>query len=190
MKSAKATILQRVEAVLSLRLLGAELPDIRQFASQQAPPWDVSDRQLWRYIEGADKRLAETLDKDRERCLNRHLAQRRALYSRCMAVSDYANARAILKDEAELLGLYPPKRTELTGANGGPVQTATVELSEDERDAAIAAVLARVGRLDNRPITNRTGDGAGSNMGAAGSSDDGSGVDARSLADEALLLNL
>ena len=29
-----------------------------------------------------------------------------------MSVSDYGTAARILKDEAELLNLYPPKRTE------------------------------------------------------------------------------
>jgi hypothetical protein len=125
MRSTKLALRQRIEEVLNLRLLGAEFVDIRQHASAQG--WNVSDRQLFRYIEGGDKILSKTLERNRDRLLDRHIAQRRALYARCMAVSDYASARAVLRDEAELLGLYPSKKTELTGSNGAPVQLHIVE---------------------------------------------------------------
>src|SRR5262245_21331275 len=105
------TVRQRVEEVLQMRLMGAEFTDIRQHAAAQG--WNVSERQLWRYIEAGDARLAETLDKDRGRLLNRHIAQRRALVARCIAVSDYATAGRILRDEAELLRLYDAMPSEL-----------------------------------------------------------------------------
>ena len=113
-------------------------PNIRQYASEQG--WGVSDRQLWRYVEASDTILAETLERDRDKIVNRHVAQRRALYARTISVSDYRTALAVLKDEAELLSLYPPKRTELTGKDGGPLQTETV-MTDDERRAAIHAIL-------------------------------------------------
>jgi hypothetical protein len=125
MKSNKATVRQRVEEVLSLRLLGAEFPDIRQHASQQQ--WGVSDRQLWRYIAASDANLARTLERDRQKLLNRHTAQRRALYARAMAASDYRTALAVLRDEGELLALYPAKRTEVSGKDAGPVLLHIVE---------------------------------------------------------------
>ena len=120
MKSTQATVRQRVEEVLTIRLLGAEFTDIRQHASGQG--WDVSDRQLWRYVAQGDKLLAQTLEKDREKLFNRHVAQRRALYARAMSVSDFRTALAALKDEGHLLGLYPARKHELTGRGGGPVQ--------------------------------------------------------------------
>ena len=111
MKSTKAEAQKRVEEVLSLRLLGAEFLDIRQHASAQK--WDVSDRQLWRYIAAGDELLARTLERDREKLFRRHIAQRRALYARTMAASDYSTAARILKDEAELCNLYPHELNEL-----------------------------------------------------------------------------
>src|SRR5919201_2075319 len=144
MKSTKAEVRQRVEEVLRVRLLGAELWDIRQHASEQG--WDVSDRQLYRYLAAADKLLAQTLEKDREKLLNRHLAQRRALYARAMEVGDLRTALAVAKDEADLLNLYPARRHELTGAAGGPLQSQNVVvLTDDQRAAAVAAILARLG---------------------------------------------
>ena len=100
MKSDKATIQQRVEEVLTIRLQGAEFLDIRQYASEKK--WGVGDRQLWRYIRESDELLARALEKNREKVLNRIIAQRRALYARCMAVSDYSNARLLLRDEEAL----------------------------------------------------------------------------------------
>jgi hypothetical protein len=96
---------QRVSEVLTIRLQGAEFADIVQYAAEKQ--WGVNERQLWNYIQKSDELLAETMEKDREKLFNRHVAQRRALYARCMATSDYSNARGVLKDEAELLGLYP-----------------------------------------------------------------------------------
>jgi hypothetical protein len=109
-KSSEATVRKRVEEVLALRLLGAEFIDVRRHAAEQK--WRVSDRQLWRYIAEGDKVLAATLQKDRDKLVNRHIAQRRALYARAMSVSDYRTALAVLEDEAELLALYPAKRIE------------------------------------------------------------------------------
>src|SRR5262249_45688444 len=115
MKSDKATVKKRVEEVLDLRLLGATLPDIRRYASEQTPPWNVSDRQLERYIQASDALLDSLLEKDRQKNLNRQIAQHRVLYSRAVAVSDYRTALSILSDEAKLLNLYPAEKHEVTG---------------------------------------------------------------------------
>lgn len=100
MKSTKETVRQRVDEIATVRLQGAEFADIRQYAAEKG--WAVSDRQLRRYIELSDKRLAKTLEKNREKIVNRIIAQRRHLYARCMSVSDYGNCRLLLRDEQEL----------------------------------------------------------------------------------------
>ena len=69
--------------------------------------WEVGERQIRNYIAQSDEILEQTLEKDRNRLLNRHLAQRQTLYAHAFAAADYATAKAILKDEAELLNLYP-----------------------------------------------------------------------------------
>ena len=129
MKSDKTTVQQRVEEILSLRLLGAEFTDIRQHASAQK--WNVSDRQLFRYIAAGDKILADTLEKDRQKLLNRHVAMRRALYARAMSVSDYGTALRTLDSEARILALPQDEITkqiddlrrqleEIRRVHGGP----------------------------------------------------------------------
>jgi hypothetical protein len=171
MKSDKATVRKRVEEVLRLRLLGAEFLDIRQHASEQG--WQVSDRQLWRYIALGDKILAETLDQDRDRLVRRHVAQRRALYARAVAVSDYRTALAVLKDEGELLKLYPPKRVEASGPEGGPMVFA--ELTDDERANALAALMARMGQGHGGPDLEGPGEPDGCPVGETRGPDDPGG---------------
>ncbi len=145
-----AEVNRRVAEILQMRLLGAEFHDIASHAAEQG--WNVSERQLWRYIQAGDKQLAATLDKDRERLLNRHLAQRRALFARAMSVSDYGTARAVLKDEAELLHLYdvmPAAGSRLDGApqtldTAGVVQLLAARLRQVDQAELSAVEKARL----------------------------------------------
>jgi hypothetical protein len=185
-RATNAELATRVEEVLHARLNGAEFHDLQALAREKG--WGgadgLSDRQLWRYVKAADRLIEERFEKDREKLFRRHVFQRRALYARTLQDGDYRTGLAILKDEADLHGLYPPKRTELTGKDGGPLETvsATVEMSEDERAAAVAALFARVGRRHGGPALAGAADPAGPPLGQAGSPDDGRRDDAGPLA--------
>ncbi len=103
----------RVEEVLRIRLDGAELWDIREYVREKVekkdPVWGehmLSDSQLYRYIRRANAMIAESCKPSRKRVVQRHLAQRRALFGRCINSGDYRTALAVLRDEAELLLLY------------------------------------------------------------------------------------
>jgi hypothetical protein len=67
MKATKAEISQRVEEVLRIRLDGAQMHDILQYASEKK--WGVGERQLWNYVAASDDRLIARLDKDRDKLL-------------------------------------------------------------------------------------------------------------------------
>lgn len=132
MKSTQAEVAARVDAILKMRLLGAEFHDIRDYANnprpeENRPAWNVSDSQLHRYIAASDKQIGAALKSDTAKILNRHIAMRRALFARCMAVSDYANARGVLKDEAELMGLYPPKALRISNVTDEDIERAVNE---------------------------------------------------------------
>jgi hypothetical protein len=99
-----------------------------------------------------------------------------------VAVSDYRTALAVLKDEAELLKLYPPKRVETSGPDGGPL--VVVEMTDDERASAVAAILARVGAGQPGPTPDGAADASGCPVGQAGKPDDPGGDDAGFLADD------
>lgn len=103
-KATNAVVLQRVEEVLAIRLDGAQLHDIRRYASENG--WGVSDRQLERYIEKADKLLIERRQKKWKRMKALHLARREALYARALQSADFRTALAVLQDMAKLEELY------------------------------------------------------------------------------------
>jgi hypothetical protein len=128
-----------------IRLQGATLYDLRRFASEQAPPWNVTDRQLERYTREADALLAASLERDRQRLLDLHHARREALLARALSVSDYRTALAVLSDECKLLDLYPAQRHQLTGKDGGPLAVKAESMTDEERRAAVAAIVARYG---------------------------------------------
>jgi hypothetical protein len=142
-----AEVAARVEEVLYARLNGAELYDLVAFAKEKG--WDVSKRQLQRYAAAADDLLAESLEKDRQKLLRRHLAQRRSLYARAIADGDLRTALAVAQDEAELEGLYPRKGVELTGANGAPLSGE--KLTDEQCTTAIVGILAGYGIVAGAP---------------------------------------
>jgi hypothetical protein len=139
-RATDAEIAVRVQEVLNCRLSGAAFHDLQALAVEKG--WKVGNRQLWHYVQLADEQMEQHFEEGRARLFRRHVLQRRRLYAMALQDGDKRTALAILKDEGDLLGLYPPKKTELTGPNGGPIETATVELTDDERAAAIAAILA------------------------------------------------
>lgn len=125
MKSTQKEIRARVDAIVQLKTMGALLSDIRQHFQQQGKHF--SDRQLARYCAQAEVEMSKALERNRDRLLAYHFTARRALYARCIAVSDHATAARVLRDEAELLALYPPKQVGLVGSDGGPVVLHVVE---------------------------------------------------------------
>jgi len=172
---------------MDLMCRGVPFHQVRQFASEQVPPWNVTDRQLRRYQEAANKRLDRLRDRNTERRLNLHIARRETLLMLALEVNDLSNARLVLADLAELERLYPPKRVEASGPNGGPIPTAVVEMTDDERRTAVAALMGRVpalGAADPRPAADEPGDAPGCAVGSSRTGDDGRGDDPGPLADE------
>src|SRR3954447_2601108 len=129
MKSTKAVVAQRVEEVFRLRLGGAELADIREYADAPERAWGVSESQLRRYVQAADDLCKERCDARAGHLLSRHLLQRRQLYAHAMSAGDYRTALAVLRDEADLEGLYPPQKRELSGPGGVPLLPPWQELA-------------------------------------------------------------
>ena len=147
---------QRVEELLRIVLDGAErLWDIREYVREKVaakdPVWGkrmLSDSQIYRYLERVDALIEQSCKEKRKRLFRIHLAKRRNLYAKAVAQGDVRAALAVARDEAEMLKLYPAKRIEASGPKGGPIPTANVELTEDERARAVAALLARLGQAN------------------------------------------
>lgn len=114
----KALSALRTEQLLAIRLDGAEFWDLREFVREQEKtadsPWfledgddPMSDSQIRIYMAKADDLIQEAHDENRERLYRRHLAQRRRLYARAVAAGDVGTALRVLRDEAQMIGLYP-----------------------------------------------------------------------------------
>jgi hypothetical protein len=117
-KSTRTTITRRVQEVSKLLLAGAEFADIRQFASDRG--WNVSERQVRRYVDIAHERFEAATRRDRRQLLGRHLLQRRVLYARCIKAGDNRTALNVLRDEACLQGVYPATKVSSTTSEGLP----------------------------------------------------------------------
>jgi hypothetical protein len=123
-KAGQATVRQRVEEILRIRLNGAEFWDVREYVREKeqeaSSSWALKkgespmcDKQIQRYIRAAEKLIAESARETRPQRLDMHLAKRRNLYAKAVLGGDYRTALAILRDEAELLDLYPNPEAEL-----------------------------------------------------------------------------
>jgi hypothetical protein len=117
-RATNAEVLLRVEEVLRIRLDGAEFWDIRDYVrekeKEEGSPWflkpgeePMSDTQIWRYSKKADDMILEAHEENRDKLYRRHLAQRRRLYARAVNAGDIGTALRVLRDEAQMIGLYP-----------------------------------------------------------------------------------
>jgi hypothetical protein len=166
-KADKALAARRVDEVLRIRLDGAEFWDVREYVREkQAEPgsaWHLeegatplSDSQLRRYQQRADALLERSHERSRKKLLRRHLAKRRNLYAKATLAGDVRAALACLRDEAELLGLYAPRKVAPTTPDGKGEYTGG-GMTDAERAAAVAAILARVGEAGPGPHPHRAG---------------------------------
>ena len=128
-KSTKPVVTQRQQDVYRLLLAGAEFAEIRQYASEK--DWQVGDRQIRRYLDVAYRRLAKLTERDRQQLLGRHLGQRRALYARAVKEGDLRTALQILRDEAELEGLYGPATQVVASFTGVRVVERIIDSREE-----------------------------------------------------------
>ena len=127
----------RIEAIVRIKLDGAEPWDVRQFVavSEKAgeSPWTMgrgkkplSDRQIRRYCALADERIAECVRTLNPEAFHLHLAKRHRLYAKAVQAGDLRTALAVLSDLAKLHGFYPPKGIKLSG----DVRTINDDLAE------------------------------------------------------------
>jgi hypothetical protein len=148
-KSSKAIVQARVAEVLKMRLAGAEFHDIVQYASETdeatSRPWNVTERQLRNYVRDSDLLLARSLEEKVKPLFNLHRAQRRDLFRQALQTGDLRTALSVLKDEAELLGLYPGKlSTKEVVALATQLTTLALKRLPPEQQEAFAAEVAAV----------------------------------------------
>ena len=124
-RSTAAEVARRIDALYDLLLQGVGRHGIQQFATSHG--WDVSARQLDTYAARAKAQLAKAAERDRSVELGRALERLDLLFMKALAENDRAEARAVLKDTTELLGLGPAQRHELAGPSGQPLGASIAE---------------------------------------------------------------
>jgi hypothetical protein len=140
---------RRVGELLRIRLDGAERWDVVEFVrskeGEKGSAWEVpdggkplSEAMLWKLLTRADRLVHESHERSRKKLFRRHLAQRRNLYAKAMLAGDLRTALSVVQDEAELLGLYPAKKTsnEHTGPQGGPLPVSFIEVRRGDSGPA------------------------------------------------------
>jgi hypothetical protein len=133
-RSTAAEVARRVDALYDLLLQGVGRHGVQQYAAGHG--WDVSSRQLDTYTARAKVQLAKAAECDRQVELGKTIEQLNLLLMKALTENDRAEARAVLRDRTELLGLGAAQRHELSGPRGGPL------VSQDELAAQFRALLA------------------------------------------------
>jgi hypothetical protein len=133
-RSTAAEVALRIETVYDLQMKGVGRHGLQVYAANHG--WGVSPRQLDTYARRARVQFAKAAQRDHVVELGRSLERLDLLFMRALAENDRAEARAVLKDLTELLGLGAAQRHELAGPGGAPL------LSQDELAAQFRALLA------------------------------------------------
>jgi hypothetical protein len=182
-RATRAQVDARSHDLLGVILDGAETWDlvayVREQEQEEGTPWKLGEgespmsvSQIMRYRAMAEQLIADSSRTSKKRLLRKHQAQRRRLYAAAVRQGDVRAASAVLKDLAELQGLYPPRKVAPTNPIGDkPYEP----LNDDQRAAAIAAVLSRVGPAGSGPDPSGQGGAGGPLLGESGPDHDGRG---------------
>ncbi len=115
-QATKVEIERRIDIVLEMLLRGYTRREIVQFSAKE---FGINSRQSDTYIRKAKKRIEREYDEKNYSELRRvHVARVIRLYKEALKKDDHKTAQRILKDIADLHGLYPPRKIEGTGKDG------------------------------------------------------------------------
>ena len=129
---------QRINAILQIRLDGAEAWDVRAYIAEKEEageePWKVEDErnplsaaQIGDIIQAADDLIAAASPGDAPE-VARHKAKLKSLYARAVQAGDVRTARSILTDLAKMEGLN--RRKPSTPIVPSKASEATAKLRE------------------------------------------------------------
>lgn len=91
------------------------------------------------------KQWQENMTAAEDTRLSRILAEIQEVRREAWRTGDLNILVRAIKQEVDLFGLEAPKKSEIAGPGGGPIQTESINsLTEDERVAAISAILDAV----------------------------------------------
>lgn len=118
-RSSAAELAQRIDTVYNLLLRGVSRAGISSYAANHG--WQVSPRQLDTYSARARAELVKAAEHNRALELGRTKERLELLFLQAMTSHDNAEARAVVHEQIELLGLAAAQRHELSGPAGMPL---------------------------------------------------------------------
>jgi len=112
-KSDNIELSKRIETIFDLICKGYSRIEIILYASRETD-WNVSDRQVYTYIDRALTRYVEESKVVKEAELGKAMVRLGLLFSRSMDIQDYKTALAIQKEISETLGIKSPSKFDHT----------------------------------------------------------------------------
>jgi hypothetical protein len=118
-RASKAQVDARVNDLVNIILDGAVLEFdlcefVREREEEEGSPWHLAEgetplsySQIRRYAARAEEVIQDTARTNREAQLRTHIARRNHLYALALQQGDIRAAAGVLKDLADLQGLYP-----------------------------------------------------------------------------------
>lgn len=126
-KATEAIVQRRVSDIHNLLVAGVRRAQILQYAAEQN--WGLQERQIDTYIARATEQIREDSRIDREKELGRAINRLHNLYQATQREQDHRGSLAVVQQMSQLLGLAAAAKIELSGKDGGPVETRAVDLT-------------------------------------------------------------
>ncbi len=140
-KSIKSVVNQRIDEVMRLQIAGATYLDIRKYASEKE--WNVSPRQVQRYIRSALEQMHKVARKKQKHVLAKQLLQMGNLYAAGLRDKKIPDCLNVLKHEANLLGLHAKdQRKRVEQVSSGHPSLAPLASRRDRHKRMVRYVLA------------------------------------------------
>ena len=152
-KASSAEVFLRVEEILRIRLDSAQFHDVAEYAKEKG--WNVSLRQLARYIRKADELLVERNERSRRRLIARHIAQREGIAARSINSADWRAALAALDSNARLQGLFTDQRDLKELVKLAESQGEQLRQLQERIDVAQHSKPSSPAPEENRPLEGR-----------------------------------
>jgi len=123
----------RISVVYRLLLNGLRRREIIQYASEKTD-WNVSDRSIDEYIRRAREEIAEMNEEERKGAYGMARKRLDDLYFKSMKINDYKTCLSVQKEINLLEGLAAAAKVEVTGKDGGPVESVVIYIPENGRN--------------------------------------------------------
>jgi hypothetical protein len=123
---------KRVAIILKLIIGGASPFYVHQYVNQKTD-WDISSRQVDKYIARARKKLLDDLDDDLDKLRAEQSERLDDLYRKAYAVQEYKTCLNISAEKNKLFGLHAPAKHDVT-SKGESIKGFTVSIEEGDYD--------------------------------------------------------